>query len=105
MCPERLERVQVNTARHTLELPWASRDELLDYLRRFEAGRPIVAAFEAVGASRPVRFTLEQKRDVVIFVDGWMQEVGVTSLPEGVFELRNELLDDLHDADQRATSS
>jgi hypothetical protein len=63
--PGRLDRVQVATSRRTVVLPWASRDELLEQMRHLETMTPVVDAFEAVGASVPVRLTLEQKARLV----------------------------------------
>jgi hypothetical protein len=62
--------------------------------------RDICEAFEAVGTSRPVRLTQAQKMALTLAIDVWGGEVegGLTDgLPEGIFELRSALLDDLHD--------
>ncbi len=94
--PERLDRVEIALNRRTLELPWASRDSLL-----FELGRshPLRTVFEAVGATRPANFTLEQKVDLLRAIEDWHRKVGgYAGLPEGIFDLRNALIDDLHDA-------
>jgi hypothetical protein len=73
-------------------------------MRHLESAKPTIAAFEAVGVSRPVALTTEQKRLLIEVIESWGGQVqgGLTNgLPEGVFELRNALHDDLHDAQQR----
>jgi hypothetical protein len=50
----RLNRVLVAIKPGVVQIPWESRDRLLDELRRHDSGRTVVAAFEAVGATRPV---------------------------------------------------
>ena len=56
----------------------------------------------AVGASSPVKLTLQQEGDLLRAIEDWHRDVGgYDGLPEGIFELRNELIDDLHDAEKR----
>jgi hypothetical protein len=95
-----IERVLVSLSRGDAELPWASRTALLQHIRHLDSARPIVDAFEAVGVSRPVVLTLEQKGLLVELIEFWTNQTsgGFNGLPEGIFELRNELHDDLHDA-------
>jgi hypothetical protein len=91
-----LNSITVAYAHGTVRLPWASRDELLARIRHLEAGASTVRAFEAVGASAPVRL---ERVDVFVLIDvieEWMKEVGADALPEGVFDLRNALYDDIH---------
>jgi hypothetical protein len=59
----RIDRVRIRFGRETVELPWASRQALVEGMRAVEAMRPVVARFEAVGMSRDVTFTLDQKRE------------------------------------------
>jgi hypothetical protein len=94
------DRVRIALGRGIVELPWASRVALLDEIRNRESAKPIVDAFEAVGTSRPVTLTLEQKDQLVDLIESWdtQTERGLKGLPEGLFELRNALHDDLHDA-------
>lgn len=100
MNPARLDRVQVTLSRGPVELPWDSRDALLDQFLHLDSMKPILDAFEAVGASTPVKLTQEQKSDLLGVIEFWMNQVGQPQLPAGVFELRNAL-HDLHDAQQR----
>ena len=72
---------------------------VLDPLGRVDSAQDIVAAFQAVGTSAPVRMTQPQKVTVIQVMDAWAGEVdgGLPVLPEGIFALRNALHDDLHD--------
>jgi hypothetical protein len=94
----RLNRVVVTTPRGSIVLPWESRDALLDEIRHLDSARGVIDAFEKVGASRPVEL---ERADVVLLVqaiDVMMSNAGGPErLPAGIFELRNALLDDLHD--------
>jgi hypothetical protein len=59
---------------------------------------PMRDAFEAVGTSRPVVLTHEDKVGLVEVIRLWADEIeGLGSLPEGIVELRNALRDDLED--------
>ena len=95
--PERLDRVAVSTSRATIELPWGSRDRLLHEIRHLDNAEQIRAAFEAVGATRPV--PLSRADEVLLFdaINAWLQSVTVDGLPEGVWELRCALADELDD--------
>ncbi len=93
----RLNRVSVALSRGEVELPWASRDLLLGEIKHLESARTTIDAFEAVGASRPVRLPLEGKGLLVEAINLWSQNVQVGGLPEGVWDLRCALIDDLHD--------
>jgi hypothetical protein len=65
---------------------------------------PIIDAFEAVGVSRPVVLTREQKGLLVESIDFWGNQThgGLRELPEGLYVLRNSLHDDLQDAETRS---
>jgi hypothetical protein len=62
-----------------------------------EDARPIVAAFEAVGTSRPVTLPLEEKKTLLVLVEDWLEELGrsIEYLPEGVWGMRDVLHDHL----------
>jgi hypothetical protein len=98
------DRVRLALGRGILEVPWALRVALLNEIRNYDSAKPIVEAFEAVGTSRPVTLTLEQKDLLVSLIESWgtRTESGLRGLPEGLFELRNALHDDLHDAPKAA---
>lgn len=78
----------------TVEIPWASRQELLERLRREGDAEAIIAAFEAVGATAPVKLTKEAKRRLLDICEAWLFEDHVDGLPEGIFDLRNALQDE-----------
>jgi hypothetical protein len=59
----RIDLVRIRLGREMVELPWASRQALVERMRAVEAMRPVVARLEAVGMSRDVTFTLDQKRE------------------------------------------
>jgi len=90
--------VQIAVTNRTISIPWKSRQALLAELRPIEAMHEVVLAFEAVGTSRPVELTAEQKDDLHGVLTGWAQETegGFTALPKGISELSNALYDDLH---------
>jgi hypothetical protein len=95
--PERLDRVVVTTSRGSVKLPWASRDAILHEIRHLDSARQVVHAFEAVGASRPVEIDRADERLLLATIDLMMRNAGgPDKLPEGVFALRNALLDELH---------
>jgi hypothetical protein len=90
------ERVLVATSNSGVTLPWESRQELLERLRGAESARWIVNEFEEVGTERPVNLTLDQKGVLIALIGEWMDDAG--HLPEGIAELRDELLKDTHHA-------
>ena len=59
-----IDHVQIALSRETIAIPWESRQALLAKLRPIEAMREVVLAFEAVGTTRPVELTAEQKDDL-----------------------------------------
>ena len=83
-----------------MELPWESRQELVEESRRVGGMHPMRDAFEAVGTSRPVSLTREDKVGLVAVIDLWASDTegGFSGLPEGIVELRDVLRDDLQDA-------
>ena len=58
--------------------------------------RDVVGTFWAVGTSRPVELTPEQKDDLVGAIAAWADEVdGYSGLPDGVAQFWHGLVDDL----------
>jgi len=51
-------RVRISLSRGQVVLPWDSRQALLGQMRHLDSAVPIIAAFEAVGVSRPVQLTI-----------------------------------------------
>jgi len=95
--PGRLNQVTIAYSRGRVVIPWSSRDALLDEIRHLESAANVRKAFEAVGASRAVVFDTYDKQLLVQAIGVWSGNVTVDGLPEGVWELRNALVDDLHD--------
>ncbi len=93
--PERLDRVTLDLWQGTVEFPWSSREELLDELGHLPGAANVVRAFNAVGASAPVRLDAAGKQLVVTAIDKWAGEIGEHEIPAGIWELRRALVDDL----------
>ena len=81
--------------RGPVELPWDSRIRLVDEMSSVDGTEQIVRAFNAVGASAPVRLGQPEKELVVEVVDRWAADVGADELPDGVWELRDAIVEDL----------
>jgi hypothetical protein len=92
-----IDRVRIALSRQTISIPWESRQALLERLRRVDSMADLVREFEAVGTSRAVELTSEQKDDLVGVIAAWADEVegGYSGLPDGVAELWHALVDDL----------
>jgi hypothetical protein len=89
-------RVQIMSFRGLIKLPWKSQQELLRFLRGYESAREIVAAFEDVGTSRPVKLTATNKGSLLVLIERWWDErVTVDALPAGVADLWHALADDV----------
>jgi hypothetical protein len=93
----RLDKVTVAYSRGRVVLPWASRDAILNEIRHLDGARGTVTAFEAVGASAPVKLAGDDVAFLVEQLNRWSERVNVANLPEGVWELRCALHDDLYD--------
>ena len=102
--PERLDHVSIAIDRagqaNDVRLPWRSREYLLRKLRMTPGADELVKAFEDVGATRPVELTIDQKALLYRVLDDRSFTTGFHELPEGFFELRNALSDEVADADQ-----
>ncbi len=95
----RLEHIRIATDRdggNNVRLPWASRDVLLEQLRRTEGTEGISKAFEDAGSSRPVTLTIEQKALLFRVLEDWSLTSSFDRMPAGLFGLHNALSDDLH---------
>jgi hypothetical protein len=95
--PERLDRIQIELTNGTVTIPWTSRDALLGEFRTIDSMESIRRKFRALGASRPLTLDQQEKRELVNVIHHWADttEGGYTKLPDGVLELRNELIEDL----------
>jgi hypothetical protein len=90
-----IDRVQVGLSRETVTISWDARQALLERLRRVESLRSVVDAFEAVGVSRPVALSPEEKDALSEAIRVWAEEAGgYADLPEGIEQLRLALVDE-----------
>jgi hypothetical protein len=93
--PERLSRVTVKTTTRAVVIPWATRDALIEHIRDINSARGAIRAFEAAHASRPVELSTDQQfllRDVI---ETWSKDAGADNLPDGLWELRHALSDEI----------
>jgi hypothetical protein len=100
--PDRLDHVSITIDRrgeaNAVRLPWKSREYLLRKLRATPGAEGIVKAFEDVGATRPVELDAEQKATLYRLLNDRGFTTGFHELPQGFFELRNALSDEVADA-------
>ncbi len=93
--PARLDRVTISLWHGPFELPRSSRDELLEEMSRVDDAREAIRAFHGAGASSPVRLDRADKAMLVRVIETWFGEVGKEELPQGIWELRAALLEEL----------
>ena len=96
--PERVDKVTIALSRTELVIPWDSREKLINEIRHDPAAAPVVKAFQGAGTSTPVLLDLAGKDLLVTAIERWMNDVTLAGLPDGLFDLRNELRDDVYDA-------
>jgi hypothetical protein len=70
------EWVTVAMSRRKVEMPWASRQALLDRFRHLDSMRDTRAAFEAEGTSAPVRLSQQHKADLLRVIEFWGGSLG-----------------------------
>jgi hypothetical protein len=112
--PEWLDKVTVTAGRTgEVTLTWEVRDALLAELAHQEqipgalpsalSLRPIRATFEAVGATRPVELTIEQKMDLFQAIGHWQHGPGGDRGIDmsALIPLRRALREDIQDYEQR----
>ena len=93
--PTRLDQVTITLWRGPVELPWDSREQLVEEMTSLEGTEQVVRAFNAVGASAPVRLGRPEKELLIETIDRWATDIDVDELPIGVWDLRCALDDDL----------
>ena len=91
----RLDQITITLWQGVIEIPWTSREELLDEIGHLPGAETVVRAFNAVGASAPVRLGTPEKELVADAIDRWAGEIGEDELPPGIWALRCALVDDL----------
>jgi hypothetical protein len=91
-----IDTVTVRTTRDTVVIPWESQQLLLERLRRRDdpAAATVVGAFEDVGASSPVALSPEGEALLAVEVETWLEQASTKGLPDGIFDLRNALIDE-----------
>jgi len=90
--------VEVACSRGAVTIPRSSRDELLAQIKHLHSADGVRSAFDAAGAPAPVKLAAADKELLIEVINVWMQSVGRDDLPDGIFDLRNALYDDMHDA-------
>jgi hypothetical protein len=93
----RLNRALIAVDGDVVEIPWDSRDALMGELRGHDHAKPVLAAFLAVGATRPVVLDADGKVLLVETIRR-MHDESQGRLPRGLFGLLVALVDDLYDA-------
>ena len=96
--PERFDRVHVATSRGTIEIPWSSRDALLERIAKVDVAQHIRDELAEVGASRPAHFNRVDVELLIEAIHAWSRHVGAQKLPPGIWGLHNALADDLDEA-------
>ena len=81
----------IETLRGPVTLSEGARDELLDKVRHFQGGTPVVRAFKRAGLGGPVELTFNGKRLVVEAINLMSREAVDPQLPK----LRDYLVDEL----------
>ncbi len=95
------DHVRIPLSRETIVLPRASSDALLGELQQYDSMRDVCEAFEAIEPPELLRLNPAQKVAVIQLIEQWGGEMDGdlnSVLPPGIFELRNALRHDLHDA-------
>jgi len=96
--PERLDQVTIALSRTDVVIPWESGEKLVNEICDDPAAAPVVKAFQGAGTTTPVRLDLDGKDLLVTAIEQWMNDVTLAGLPDGLFDLRNELRNDVYDA-------
>ena len=79
-------------------IPWSSRNALVERVQILEGMHDLRDAFLDVADHAAVCLSEVQKAGLLNVISFWANEMddGYDGLPEGVYELRNALHDDLH---------
>jgi hypothetical protein len=78
----------------TVTIPWESRQALFARLRPATDTRKIIRTFESARTSGPVRLDKHSKRRLLAACQDWLDETTVETLPEGIYDLLNALIDE-----------
>ena len=93
------DEVRIELRRGIVSIPSPSCDALLEQLGALDSMGQVREAIKDAGATEPVRLTDPQKLDLRNALTHWANRLGGSydDLPEGLYELRNALQDDLFD--------
>lgn len=99
MTERSIDAVRIPLSRGMVELPWQSKEKLFTEFGHLDTMRSVCDAFGKVGKSQPVVLTPGQKRELIRVIEFWALQFprGHEELPDGVWELREALRDDLDD--------
>lgn len=88
--PDRLNSVTIAMPNGDIEISWDAREAMLRELRTMPSAAKIVAAFEAGGASTPIKLSADQRLLLYQLLDEWRRRSS-DSVPADVWALRNVL--------------
>jgi hypothetical protein len=94
----RTDEVRIALHRGIVTIPRSSREALLERFHDLRTMHDVHDAFRAGGTTKPVRLTDPQKALLLNIITFWADQTdgGYDNLPEGIYDLRNALHDDLH---------
>ena len=96
---ERLDRLTISLNGGDVILTWDVRQKLMARLQHVKTTARLRDSFEAVGATRPVDLNGGQRTALLLTLEGWSLDFdGYEPMPEGLHDLRNALIADLHEA-------
>ena len=92
------DELRIELRRGIVTIPWSSRDALLEQLGQLDSTIELREAIQA-GTTEPVGLTDPQKLGLRNVITHWANQLGGSydDLPEGIYDLRNALQDDLLD--------
>ena len=97
--PERLDCIIVALNSGPVTLTWDARQALMLRLQRVRENFRLRASFDAVGASRPVELTSNQRTTLLLTLENWALDLDTfEAISPELLELRDELIVDLHSA-------
>ena len=97
--PERLDRVTVALNGRPVILTWNARQALMRRLQHVQEVSRLRASFDAVGATRPVELTGNQRTALLLTLENWALDLDkFEAISPELLELRDELIADLHSA-------
>jgi hypothetical protein len=89
--------VRFGLTRDLVEVPWDDVQRFQGRLTHFPDGHIVMLAIQTTGIRETVGFTHNQKVVASAALEQWLDETNKDILGAPLFELRNVLLDDLHD--------